>query len=144
MKNKKYKQTIIPTVEDKQFEGLKLGQIKKFVRNYFNENIRNKTVKNKHKGITVMFTRKGLDHVIHARNAGYVKYKAIICLPKMVKNAVYLNFKDKDEDDVLDILGYLNFKCNVKVENRIQIFKIVIRLTNEGVFFYDHSVKVEK
>ncbi len=139
-----YKQKTIPVVDDKQFAGMKLGKLKEYVKIYFNDNLRNMSVINQHKGISVKFSRKGFDHLIHARNVGYVKLKAVIVLKEMVENAVYLNFKDKDEDDTKDILGYFNFKSKVKVESKIQTFRIVIRLTKSGKFYYDHAVKVRK
>ena len=139
-----YYQKNIPIVDDKQFENLKLGQIKRYVRDYYNLNLRHKSIINVHKGMTIQFSRKGFDHLIHSRNIGYVKIKAVIVLDKMIENAVYLNFKDKDSDDSEDVLGYFNFRCNVKIENTIHYFKIVIRLTKDGKFYYDHAVKVKK
>ncbi len=141
---KKYKQTIIPNVEEKQFEGKKLGDIKRYVKDFYNKNFKGKSVKNKQKGITIKFSAKGLSHVLYARRAGYTKYKAITVLDEMLKYAEFLNFKSSDIDDPVIVLGYLNFKSKVIVENKMQYFKLVVRLTNTGNFFYDHSVKVKK
>ncbi len=140
----KYKQTYIPVVDDTQFKEMKLSELKEYVKTYFNENLRSKTATNFHKQITVQFSRKGLDHLLYARNAGYIKLKAVVVLKEMIENAVYLNFKNKDSDDVADIIGYFNFKCKVNVESNVQIFRIVIRLTKTGKFYYDHAVRVRK
>ncbi|MFQ3578547.1 MAG: hypothetical protein SNJ71_00220 [Bacteroidales bacterium] len=139
-----YKQTYIPTVNNKDFQGMKLGELKVYVKKYYNENIKNTTVTNKHKNITVKFSRKGIDHLLYARNAGFVKLKAVLKLKEIVENAVFLNFKDKDKSDSKDIFGYINMKCKVNIEEKNQVFRIVIKLTKDGKFYYDHSVKVRK
>jgi hypothetical protein len=140
----KYRQNKIPVVEDKLFAGLKLGEIKTFVSDFFDKNLKNTKVKNTHKGVTVEVRKSGLRHLFHARNAGYVKFKAVIVLKEMIENAIYCNFNEPDVDDDLSVLGYMNFKCSVIVENKIQIFRIVVRITKDGKFYYDHSVKVRK
>lgn len=140
----KYKQNIIPAVDDSQFAGMKLGELKKYVRAFFNENFRNKTVKNTHKGISIKMSMSGLKHLFNARRSGFVKIKAVMALDEMLKYAEYSNFKEPDANDTLDILGYFNFKCKVKVEENVQNFRIVVRLTKDGKFYYDHSVKVRK
>ncbi len=66
-----------------------------------------------------------------------MKIKAVVVLKKMIETAIFLNFKDKDDNDSKDILGYFNFKSKVKVEDKIQIFRIVVRLTKSGKFYYD-------
>ena len=131
-------------VDDRLFSGMKMSEIKTFVKEYYNANLKGNTVKNIQKGITIKFSRKGFDHLIHARNVGYVKIKAIVVLKQMVENATYLNFKDRDSDDSKEILGYFNFSCKAIVEGKNQNFRIVIRLTKDGKFYYDHSVKVSK
>ena len=141
---RKYKQTIIPKVDDQQFEGMQLRQLKNYVREYFNNEIRNTAVTNEHKNITVKFSRKGFDHILHARNAGYVKLKAIVVMKEMIMYAEYSNFQKKDTDDPFNVLGYFNYKCKVNIEDTIHLFRIVVRLTNEGKFYYDHAVKVRK
>ena len=138
----KYKQTEIPEVDDKQFNDMPLGKLKKYVTNYFDREIKNSTVKNIHKGITVEIRKAGLRHLIHARNAGYVKLKAVIVLKEMIKNAEYSNFNEPDDNDGLDVLGYFNLKCKAKIEEKQHTFRIVIRLTKDGKFYYDHSVRV--
>lgn len=140
----KYKQKYTPIAKDSLFKDKKLGELKEFIKDYFNKNLRGKSVKNLHKGVTVKISRTGLNHLLYARNIGYVKIKAVVVLDKMLKHAEYTNFKEKDENDSKDILGYLNFKCKVKIENKIQLFRLVVRLTTAGNFYYDHAVKIKQ
>ena len=62
----------------------------------------------------------------------------------MIKEAEYCNFKEPDSDDSKDILGYMNFKISIRINEELFTFRIVVRLTRNGKFFYDHSVKIEK
>jgi hypothetical protein len=139
----KYKQTIIPKVDNKLFKDMNLSQIKKFVRVFYNEKFKGKTYINKHKGISVKFTRKGIEHVLYARGRGKEKLQAATVLNKMIQNAEYTNFKDPDENDAKIVLGYLNFKVKVDIDNKIHLFRVVVRLTKHGKFFYDHAVKIK-
>ena len=139
----KYKQKIVPVVADNQFAGMRLGQLREYVTNYFDKHIKDCKLINLHKGITVEIRKAGLRHLLYARNAGYVKLKAVMILKEMLINAVYCNFNEPDNDDGLNVIGYLNFKCKAKIEDKVQVFRIVVRLTKEGKFYYDHSVKVQ-
>ena len=141
---KRYKQAHVPVVNNKQFDGMRLSEIRNYVEDYFIENLEDKTVVNKHKGISVEFNRAGIKHVLYARKGGYVKYKAIMVADEMIENAVLCNYKKPDDDDGDNVLGYFNFKCKAKIEGRIQIFRIVIRLVNDGKFYYDHALRVLK
>lgn len=134
----------IPTVDDLQFNGMKLGQIKQYVKSYYNSNYKGRTVVNEHKQITVHLGREGLHHVLYARKLGYTKLKALVVIADMIKEAIYCNFKNADENDSNDILGYLNFKSEVIIEGSVYWFRIAVRLTNAGKFYYDHSVWVKK
>ena len=136
--------TSLPDTVEDSLKGLKLGVLKKHCTSFFKRNINGKSAINKHKGITVLFNMRGLKHVLHARNSGYTKLKAVYILPELIENAVYCNFKNPGENDSPDIIGFLNFKSKAKIEGKIQIFRIVIRITNRGKFFYDHAVRVKK
>ena len=138
-----YKQKLIPVVDDAQFAGMTLGDIKNYVKKYYHANIKDKVVVNKAKGISIKFGRKGLDHVIHARSAGYVKIKAVIVISQMVQHAEYSNYKDNTKGDI-NVIGFIHLKSKVKVENKIQVFRIIVRITKDGKFYYDHAVKVKK
>ncbi len=134
----------IPIVEDSQFKGMKLGEIRNFVKAHYESKFKGKNVINEDKGITVTLGREGLHHTIYARNAGYIKLKALLIINEMIESAVYCNFKDADSDDPKDIIGYMNFKSKVIIEGLNHVFRISVRLSKEGKFFYDHAVRVKK
>jgi len=140
----KYKQKIIPIVDDDQFIGMTLGQLKDYIKTYYNTNLKGSTIINKHKGISIQFGREGIRHLLYARKIGYTKLKAVVVLNQLMINSVYCNFKEPDITDTKEILGYLNFKAKVCIEDKIHLFRIVVRLTISGKFYYDHAVRVKK
>jgi hypothetical protein len=138
-----YKQKIIPVVDDVQFQGMRLGEVKLYVKQYFNLHLNGKSVINQSKGFSVKFQRNGLKHIIHARSGGFTKYKAILCMDEMVKYGEYTNFKPETTTPS-GIIGYLHLKSKVKIENKIHTFRIIVRMTKEGKFYYDHSIRIRK
>ena len=138
----KYKQKVIPKATDSQFKGMKLGELKTYVSDVFSQTIANTKVTNLHKGISIVLSKSGLRHLLYARSSGYTKLKAVVILPEMLTYATYCNFNEPDTNDGVGVLGYLNFKCNAIIEGKQQIFRLVVRLTKDGKFYYDHSVKL--
>lgn len=134
----------LPNRIEESLKGLKLGAVKKKCHAFFKENFNGKSVKNKHKAVTVSFNMRGINHLIYSRNPGYIKLKAVFVLRELVQNAVFCNFKNPDKNDSPDILGYLNFKSKAKIEGKIHTFRIVVRLTVKGKFYYDHAIRVKK
>ncbi len=114
----KYKQKVIPIVDDSLFVEMPLGKLKNYISDYFNKEIRNQNVKNIHKGLTISITKSGLRHLLFARHIGFVKLKVVMALKEMLIYAVYCNFHEPDADDGKEIIGYFNFKCKVKVEGK--------------------------
>lgn len=141
----KHKTQPIITLNNTHADSLTLGKLKEYVKGYFIANLDGKQVVNKDKGITVILNKNSLRHVIHARNAGYVKYKAILLMDNMIENAEFCNFKNPDIDDDKDnIVGYMNFRTEAVIENKKQFFRIVVRITKQGKFYYDHVVRINK
>ena len=129
---------------DHEFVGIPLGELKTMAKLFYKKNIKGSTVLNIHKGITVQFNEAGIRHLLYARNIGFIKVKAVWRLKEMVSHAIYCNFKEPGEQDSPAIIGYFNFKVHVMIERESHLFKIAIRLTKEGKFYYDHSVKIKK
>ena len=121
-----------------------ISRLKTEMKSFYNTRLKGKTVKNKDKGISIVFSSVGRNHVLYARAAGFEKLIVIKKLPDMVREAEYCNFKEPDGNESKDILGYMNFKVNISINDEIFLFRIVVRLTKNGKFFYDHSVRIEK
>jgi len=138
--NKKYKQTIIPTL-DNEWDNLKIKDLAKKALDFYKGNIEKRKVKNLHKGIEISFVRSGIKHLLNKGVGGSYKYQMVKILPDVIKYAEFKNFKNPDLDDGQNIVGYLNFEALVNKNNEIEKFSITIRLTNEGKFYYHHMLK---
>jgi hypothetical protein len=130
--------------EEKCTSVVDIANLKKEMKSFYDNHLKGKTVKNEHKGISIIFSSTGRNHVLYARAVGFEKLIAIKKLAEMVREAVYCNFKEADQNDSKDILGYMNFKVDVCINQEVCHFRIVVRLTKNGKFFYDHSVKIKK
>lgn len=140
---RRYKQVDIPQASNK-WNNLKLGELKKAAQSFYLSEIEGKSCLNKSTGVTISFPKSGIKHVLNFGNAGYVKFKFIEVLKKAIEVAEFKNFKLPDDDDGNNIIGYMNFNVKVKVEDKIENFRAVIRVTNDGKFYYNHSVKIKK
>ncbi len=121
-----------------------VAKLKAQAKQFYNENLHGKCVVNKDKGVTVGFSSVGRKHVLYARNVGFEKLIAIFKLPEIISAAKFLNFKNADSDDHHTVVGYMNFKCPVKINGKLQHFRVAVRISKDGKFFYDHSVRVKK
>lgn len=141
---KKYKQAVIPYVDDAKYVPLKTGDIKRLMVEYFTENLAGKSVVNIHKGITIVLSKSGLRHVVHARRLGFYKLLGIKVLDQMLIHAKYTNFSEPDADDSEGILGYMNFTATAKIGTSLHTFRLVVRMTTAGKFYYDHATKLRQ
>ena len=131
-------------ITNKDWDKYSLSQLKQAVKVFYAENLSGKSIKNKQKGITVVFANTGLRHLLHARTSGYVKLKAISVLPSLIEQAKYSNFKAAVGEESKRIVGYFNFTSKVFCEGKMHNIHITIRLTNNGKFYYDHSLFTKK
>jgi hypothetical protein len=126
------------------YEPVGIQKLKLLAKQFYNEKLHGLKVINMDKGITALFSSVGRNHVLYARNAGFEKLIAIFKLPEIVQNAKFTNFKNPDARDAKNVIGFMNFKCPVKINGVMQYFRVVVRISTDGKFFYDHSVKVKK
>ena len=139
MSEKKYKQTEIPTITitDKK-------DLVKAVKDYYTENIQGKIVVNKALGIPIHFASDGKWELAYGRRL-YAKKVAILkCLPELVEIAEYNNFGQRKETDKKSVIGYLNFKAKVKMNDKIEHVRISIVFKTNGKYYYNHEVNTKK
>jgi DNA repair protein RadC len=103
-----------------------------------------KTVINKQKGITIEFKKEGLKHLLNYGKNNIVQLELVYELAKALKEAKYKNFNDKKTTDPKQVLGYLNFGLEKKINNKMEYFRISVIMTTAGKFYYHHFVKAKK
>ena len=140
-KTKKYKQTIIPQVST---EGVDYRNRAKSIKDFYTENLYGKSVVNKDLGITIHFNSIGKNELAHGR-ALYAKKVAILkCLLELLEVAEYNNFGRKKDTDKETVLGYLNFKAKVIINDKIENVRINVLLKKNGKAYYNHEVNIKK
>ena len=135
---KKYKQTVIPSVNEPMVKHLG-----KYVKSYYEENIQGHSVINEHLGITVSFTSVGKGKIAYGGKKLYVKKVAVVqCLLELMRVATYNNFGIRKPDDKSNVVGFLNFKGKVRINGKIENVRLSVMLRTDGKFFYNHEVNI--
>ncbi|MDR0207049.1 MAG: hypothetical protein LBI45_07330 [Bacteroidales bacterium] len=135
----KYKQIIIPKV--------KTGSIannRKSVAKYYTNNLQGKTIVNDHLGISIKFTALGKAELAYGRALHIKKTAVLEVLPSLLKVAKYNNFGIRKENDPKELLGYLNFKAFVYINDKKECVRISVRLLKTGDTYYNHEVNIIK
>ena len=140
-KNKKYKQIIIPSVST---DNIDYRNRAKSIRDFYTENLYGKSVVNKDLGITIHFNSIGKNELAYGK-ALYAKKVAVLkCLFELLEVAEYNNFGRKKDTDKETVLGYLNFKAKVMIDNKMENVRINILLKKTGKAYYNHEVNIKK
>jgi hypothetical protein len=137
--DKKYKQTVIPSVKT----GV-INNNRKAVFDYYKNNLQGKFAKNQQLGLKIYFTKMGKKEIAYGR-AVHIKKTAILqCLPQLVEVAEYNNFGIRKPSDMSSIIGYLNFKAKVKIDGKIENIRLSVVFRKDGKVYYNHEVNIIK
>lgn len=136
---KKYKQKIIPSTKTDKKENNK-----KFIKDFYKENLQGKTVTNKDLGIVIRFNATGKNELAYGR-ATYSKKVAVLkVLKSLLREAEYNNFGARKAKDKESVLGYYNFKAKVKIDEKIENVRISVLITTDLKAYYNHEVNIIK
>ncbi len=138
----KYKQKIIPEVltNSATFYNQPKKKIGLFLIAYYEKNLKGKSVKNLSTGITINFTTDGQRKISKGSAAYSKKAMLLIKLIDILKYAEFSNFGLRKDSDVKNLIGFINFKAKVKIDNKIENVRIAIKMYNNGKFFYSMDV----
>ena len=136
---KKYKQTEIPRI----FITEKVN-LPKWSKKYYEQNIQNKIIKNANLGIWIKFSSLGKGKVSYG-GAKYAKKTSVIeCLPRLLEVAEYNNFGCPKDTDLSTVLGYLNFKAKVKINETTEHIRLSVVWKTSGFLYYNHEINENK
>ena len=140
---KKYKQTVIPSVKTEVHSNLA-----KYIKEYYSAKYQGRKVSNEHLGISITFTSLGKSELAYGRALHAKKAAIIKCLSDLLKYAEYNNFGIRKDNDAPSVLGYLNFKAKVKINEKIEIIRLTVILKKNGEAsyypFYNYEVSIKK
>lgn len=95
-------------------------------------------------GIDVEFERIGSDKTAYGGKIYPAKACLIDILPQLIEVAEYANWGNRKEKDPDNVVGYLNFKCQVLIDGETRHTRIAVRLKNTGKFHYSIEVNLVK
>jgi len=136
---KKYKQTFIPSVSTVGF-----SSESKFVNDYYKKNLQGKTITNKHLNIKIYLPGSSGRKIAYGGYKSIKKASVLQCLPKLLEVAEFNNFGSRKPTDSSLVLGFLNFKAKVKIDEKIENIRINVVLRIDGKMYYNHEVNFEK
>lgn len=133
----KYKQRVIPKTSTSDIKHLSKKELQKFTQQHYAQNLQGKArVVNKDIGITIEFVGTGKRKTSYGAAMYHKKAAVVKVLDKVVKYAEYSNWGNRKTTDKPNIIGYLNFKVKVYVDNALCHFAINVQVRNDGKFHY--------
>ena len=119
-------------------------ELRKYVLEYYKNNLKGKEVINTDTGITIHFSmtsgrKTAMGEAMYQKKAEMIKI-----LPELVRYALYNNFGKRKPDESEEIIGYLNFKGRCKLDGRIQNVRIAVQFQRSAKFYYNIEVNMIK
>ena len=140
----KYKQTVVPEASTKKWVALTKNELRERLYNEYRSRYYGKRVVNQSLGIVVEFEGVGARKTSHGGAVYSKKACLIMILDKLIRYAEYSNWGDRKEKDDPHVIGYLNFKVKVKIDDKVEHIHLVIRVRNTGRFHYSMEVNKMK
>ena len=119
-------------------------ELRKYVLEYYKNNLKGKEVINTDTGITIHFSMTSGRKTAMGEAMYQKKAEMIRILPELVKYALYNNFGKRKPDESEEIIGYLNFKGRCKLDGRIQNVRIAVQFQRSAKFYYNIEVNMIK
>ena len=138
---KKY--TFIPQINSK-LNGLTKSELRKYILDYYKQNLKGIDVVNNDTGITIRFSmtsgrKTAMGEAMYQRKAEIIRI-----LPELVKYALYNNFGHPKETDSPEIIGYLNFKGRCVIDGKTENVRIAVQFQKQAKFYYNIEVNTIK
>ena len=137
--NKKYglNAPSVPEVSAERFKTLK--EAKKYYKEWASENLRGKKVYHKELDKYILFSSKGIDHVLSS-NISFDKMKLILQAEEMLKNSHIIAFEEdyKKRDNVKGV--YRMSSKAILDKEEINVI-LTLREGENGVIYYDHKIE---
>ena len=119
-------------------------ELRKYVLEYYKNNLKGKEVINIDTGITIHFSMTSRRKTAMGEAMYQKKAEMIRVLPELVRYALYNNFGKRKPDESEEIIGYLNFKGRCKLDGRIQNVRIAVQFQRSAKFYYNIEVNMIK
>lgn len=136
---KKYRQTIIPHIKTKVIDN-----DRKSVAKFYTENLQGKIILNKCLNVNIKFNAIGKAELSYGRSIHTKKVAILQCLVVLLSEAEYNNFGVRKLTDEKSVLGYLNFKAKVIIDDKLEHIRLTVLMKKDGKMYYHHEVNIIK
>lgn len=133
----------IPITES-QWGNLGIADLRRAVRQYFNDHLKGRTIVNDETKIPIRITVASARKTAFGEAMYHKKAELVRILPELLKVAKYNNFGQRKPQDSVEILGYLNFKAKCMLDGKIEHVRIAVRFQKGGKFYYSMEVNMVK
>lgn len=124
------------------YKKLSVYELRKRVELIFNKKFKGKTALNIDKNITILF---GNPRKLALGGAMYSKKATVVeVLDKVIRNGKFLNFGKPKLKDKKQIVGFLNFKTKVYIDDLPHFVRFNVRIATNGKFYYSHEIIIKK
>lgn len=130
----------VASIKGDEFAGETLEQKRKSAEIYFENNLRNKSFRNKgwNKDIKVLSANKSLHEAFSADKINAVKH-----LPQMLENSKYIG-SENDLKGRTNVKGFHYLACNIDIAGKTQGVILSVREDNNGNIYYNHILRKGK
>lgn len=118
-------------------KGLGPKQLRDFVSKYYQNNVQGKSVKNKDKGITIVFDKTGRNKTARS-TFNKIRTVVVMDIYNVMSEAIYSNFNLPKPSHVRNYkaVGILNFKYKCKVDGKLLSVRLSVIQTKDLKFQY--------
>jgi hypothetical protein len=138
----KYKQKYIPCINSVWSESSAI-ELRKLVLEWYRSNLTGKKVINQCLGIPILFSHTGGKKLAMGGAIYLHKAELVRVLPAILEHADYCNWGDRKEKDSVMVIGYLNFKCKVKINGINKHLRIAVRMQKDGKLYWNHEINIK-
>jgi hypothetical protein len=133
----------VPEIQS-ELGNLTKAELRRYVLDYYKQNLKGKEVINKDTSITVHFSMTSGRKTAMGEAMYQKKAEMIRILPELVKYALYNNFGKRKANESEEIIGYLNFKGRCKLDGKTENIRIAVQFQRSAKFYYNIEVNMIK
>jgi hypothetical protein len=139
----RYRQKYIPEITS-EWNTKTSKDLRKSVSKWYRKNLAGKIITNKCLSIPINFSVTGGKKLAMGGAIYLHKAELVRILPDILEHATYNNWGDKKLKDSAIVIGYLNFKCKVRIDNIEKHVRIAVRMQKDGRLYWNHEVNISK
>lgn len=114
------------------------------ISSYYVRNFKGKVITNAETGFKIELGKEGGKKTAWGGRVYLEKLAITSVLDQVIEQMTYNNWGDRKETDSPDVIGFMNFKASVFVDDVLKKLNIAVKLKKGGSFYYSFDVNVWK